>query len=120
MTGPRVPIGAFVAGLHGEPLGHIAAVYVDNATGRAAWAAVQSGRHAAVVPMQFRLTPRIPTNGSAWCAASSPANGPSPHGRRPNRSTSTGSARRTAGRTRSDHTRNGQVGPGRHLDHQET
>lgn len=53
MTEPQVPIGAFVAGLHGEPLGQVAAVYVDNATGRAAWAAVQSGRHAAVVPLEF-------------------------------------------------------------------
>lgn len=53
MNGPQVPIGAFVAGLHGEPLGHVAAVFFDNATGRPAWAAVQGSRHAAVVPMEL-------------------------------------------------------------------
>jgi stress response protein YsnF len=53
MTGPQIPIGTFVAGGHGEPLGHVGAVYVDNATGRPAWAAVRGRRHSAVVPLEL-------------------------------------------------------------------
>lgn len=52
MTGPVVPIGAPVLGNHGETLGVVGAVYVDNETGRLAWAAVQGRRHSAVVPLQ--------------------------------------------------------------------
>lgn len=45
------PIGTAVAGIDGEPLGHVAAVYADTATGRPAWAAVQGARHGTVVPL---------------------------------------------------------------------
>lgn len=40
MTGQQIPVGASVTGSHGESLGVIAAVYLDNETGRLAWAAV--------------------------------------------------------------------------------
>ncbi len=52
MTGPVIPIGAPVVGSHGEPLGVIGAVYLDNATGRPAFAAVQGRKHSALVPLQ--------------------------------------------------------------------
>jgi stress response protein YsnF len=52
MTGPQIPVGTFVSGGQGEPLGHVGAVYVDNATGRPAWAAVQGRRQSAVVPLE--------------------------------------------------------------------
>jgi Domain of unknown function (DUF2382) len=53
MSGPQIPIGAVVAGGQGEPLGHVGAVYVDNATGRPAWAAVLGRVHTVVVPLQL-------------------------------------------------------------------
>lgn len=52
MTGPQLPIGTPVAGGRGEPLGTVDAVYVDNATGLLAWAAVLGGAGTAVVPLQ--------------------------------------------------------------------
>jgi hypothetical protein len=45
-------IGAPVIGGAGELLGHVGAVYVDNATGVPAWAAVQTPHHTAVIPLQ--------------------------------------------------------------------
>jgi hypothetical protein len=45
--------GAAVTGGQGELLGHVSAVYVDNANGRPAWAAVQGRRHTAVVPLEL-------------------------------------------------------------------
>ena len=53
MTGPQIPIGTSVAGGQGEPLGHVGAVYVDNATGRPAWLAVQGRRDMVVVPVEL-------------------------------------------------------------------
>ena len=53
LNGPQIPIGTSVAGGQGEPLGHIGAVYVDNATGRPAWASVLGRRHTAVVPLEL-------------------------------------------------------------------
>ncbi len=47
-----VPVGTAVAGLDGEPLGHIAAVYADTATGHPAWAAVHGVRDTVVVPLK--------------------------------------------------------------------
>jgi hypothetical protein len=44
--------GAPVIGGAGELLGHVCTVYVDNATGVAAWAAVQGQHDIAVVPLQ--------------------------------------------------------------------
>lgn len=53
MTGPVIPpVGAPVVGSHGETLGVVGAVYLDNETGRLAWAAVRGRRHSAVVPLQ--------------------------------------------------------------------
>ena len=49
---PPLGIGAPVIGGAGELLGHVRRVYVDNATGAAAWAAVQGQHHSAVVPLQ--------------------------------------------------------------------
>ena len=49
---PPLRIGATVIGGGGELLGHVGAVYVDNATGVPAWAAVQGRHHTAVVPLQ--------------------------------------------------------------------
>jgi uncharacterized protein (TIGR02271 family) len=49
---PPLGIGAPVIGAAGELLGHVRTVYVDNATGAAAWVAVQSPHHSAVVPLQ--------------------------------------------------------------------
>ena len=50
---PQLGIGAPVIGAAGELLGHVRTVYVDNATGAAAWVAVQSPHHSsAVVPLQ--------------------------------------------------------------------
>jgi stress response protein YsnF len=49
---PRIPIGTAVVGAAGELLGHVGAVYVDNATGLATWAAVRSGQHSAIVPLE--------------------------------------------------------------------
>jgi Domain of unknown function (DUF2382)/PRC-barrel domain len=53
MTGPQIPIGTSVAGGQGEQLGHVGAVYVDNATGRPAWVAVQGRRDMVVVPVEL-------------------------------------------------------------------
>jgi uncharacterized protein (TIGR02271 family) len=53
MSDPQTWIGAAVAGARGELLGHVGAVYFDNATGRPAWAAVQGPRHTAVVPLEL-------------------------------------------------------------------
>jgi uncharacterized protein (TIGR02271 family) len=53
MSHPQTWIGATVAGARGELLGHVGAVYVDNATGRPAWAAVQGPQHTAVVPLEL-------------------------------------------------------------------
>ena len=54
MNSPQSPLvtGAPVLGGAGELLGHVRTVYVDNATGVAAWAAVQGPHHTAVVPLQ--------------------------------------------------------------------
>jgi uncharacterized protein (TIGR02271 family) len=54
MNSPQPPlgIGAPVIGAAGELLGHVRTVYVDNATGAAAWVAVQGPHHNAVVPLQ--------------------------------------------------------------------
>jgi uncharacterized protein (TIGR02271 family) len=54
MNSPPPPLvtGAPVIGGAGELLGHVCTVYVDNATGVAAWAAVQGPHHIAVVPLQ--------------------------------------------------------------------
>jgi len=51
MTGSRVSIGAPVTGSSGELLGHVAAVYADNATGVPMWVAVQGRHRVAVVPL---------------------------------------------------------------------
>lgn len=51
MTGSHVSIGAAVSGSSGELLGHVAAVYADNATGVPMWVAVQGRHHVAVVPL---------------------------------------------------------------------
>lgn len=55
MNTPQPPLvtGAPVLGGAGELLGHVRTVYVDNATGVAAWAAVQGPHHTAVVPLQY-------------------------------------------------------------------
>ena len=57
MNSPQPPlgIGAPVIGGAGELLGHVRTVYVDNATGAAAWAAVQGQHHSAVVPITQTL-----------------------------------------------------------------
>lgn len=56
MTDAQIQIGTAVLGSHGELLGHVGAIYVDNATGTPAWAAVQGRDHTAVVPLaQSRL-----------------------------------------------------------------
>ena len=54
MNSPEPPlgIGAPVIGGAGELLGHVRMVYVDNATGAPAWAAVQGPHHTAVVPLE--------------------------------------------------------------------
>jgi hypothetical protein len=49
---PPPGIGVPVTGEAGEMLGHVRTVYLDNATGAAAWAAVQGRHHSAVVPLQ--------------------------------------------------------------------
>jgi uncharacterized protein (TIGR02271 family) len=49
---PPLGIGVPVIGGAGELLGHVHTVYVDNATGAAAWATVQGPHHNAVVPLQ--------------------------------------------------------------------
>ena len=49
---PPLGIGVPVIGDAGELLGHVRTVYVDNATGAAAWATVQGPHHSAVVPLQ--------------------------------------------------------------------
>jgi uncharacterized protein (TIGR02271 family) len=49
---PPLGVGAPVIGVAGELLGHVRTVYVDSATGAAAWAAVQGPGHSAVVPLQ--------------------------------------------------------------------
>jgi hypothetical protein len=53
MNSPQSPLvtGARVIGGAGESLGHVRAVYVD-ATGAAAWAAIQCTDHSALVPLQ--------------------------------------------------------------------
>jgi len=53
MTRPQIAIGTSVAGAQGEPLGHVGAVYVDNATGRPAWVAVQGRRDTVIVPVEL-------------------------------------------------------------------
>lgn len=52
MTGSHVSIGAPVTGSSGELLGHVAAVYTDNATGVPTWVTVQGRHHVAVVPLE--------------------------------------------------------------------
>jgi stress response protein YsnF len=52
VSGPQIPVGTLVTDGRGEPLGHVGSVYVDNATGRPAWASVQGRRHSAVVPLE--------------------------------------------------------------------
>jgi uncharacterized protein (TIGR02271 family) len=54
MNSPQPPleVGVPVIGGAGELLGHVRTVYVDNATGAPAWAAVQGPHHSAVVPLQ--------------------------------------------------------------------
>jgi uncharacterized protein (TIGR02271 family) len=54
MNSPQPPLvtGAPVVDGAGELLGHVCTVYVDNATGVAAWAAVQGPHRTAVVPLQ--------------------------------------------------------------------
>ena len=49
---PPLGIGAPVIGGAGELLGHVRTIYVDNATGAPAWAAVQGPHRSAVVPLQ--------------------------------------------------------------------
>ena len=51
MTGAHIQIGTAVLGSRGELLGHVGAIYVDNATGVPVWAAVQGREHTAVVPL---------------------------------------------------------------------
>ncbi len=56
MTDPHIQIGTTVLGSRGELLGHVAAIYADNATGVPVWAAVRGREHTAVVPLaQSRL-----------------------------------------------------------------
>lgn len=53
MSDPHTRVGAAVAGSRNELLGHVSALYFDNATGRPAWAAVQGGECTAVIPLEL-------------------------------------------------------------------
>lgn len=53
ISDPRTWTGTSVAGAAGEPLGQVAAIYSDNVTGEAEWAAVAGGNgHTALVPLR--------------------------------------------------------------------
>jgi stress response protein YsnF len=45
-------VGAAVSGVDGELLGHVSAIYADNATGGPVWATVQGRQHTSVVPLE--------------------------------------------------------------------
>ena len=51
MTDAQIQPGTPVLGSRGEMLGHVGAIYADNATGVPVWAAVQGREHTAVVPL---------------------------------------------------------------------
>lgn len=52
MTASHIPIGVRVLGADGVVLGHVGALYTDNATGFPVWASVTGPGHTVVVPLE--------------------------------------------------------------------